>query len=233
MKNSHHPKFHALVDYLCRVPAVEHNETPSRGVGSGDDEFGWWVKFSIDIEHPLAWNVVQELGHVLNYVSVTERLPTVFKPVSPPPYLNGGPRTFLSWVIECNTPDLTPDSITEALEGRMPRPVDDLSQWTEPREGAPTKPLPRIVSAEVVIHGIVKLVFDDGYEGVVDLRPIIAQGQIFTFLESQENFRRMHLEEYGHHISWVDDSGNEIDFGADKLRRDCEQQADIHQLMTG
>ncbi|SPE35761.1 hypothetical protein SBA3_2300022 [Candidatus Sulfopaludibacter sp. SbA3] len=51
---------------------------------------GWWVKFAIDISHRLAWNVVQELGHVLNYLSVNERLPTVFKPVSPPPYANGG-----------------------------------------------------------------------------------------------------------------------------------------------
>jgi hypothetical protein len=49
------------------------------------------VKFAIDIEHPLAWSVVQELGHVLNYVSLEERLPTVFMPVSPPPYMNGGP----------------------------------------------------------------------------------------------------------------------------------------------
>jgi hypothetical protein len=42
----------------------------------------------------------------------------------------------------------------------------------------------------------------------------------------------MQLEEYGHHISWVDDDGNEIDFGADSLRRDARRQADIHKLMT-
>lgn len=94
------------------------------------------------------------------------------------------------------------------------------------------KLLPRIVSAEVVIHGVVKLVFDDGYEGVVDLRPVIARGRIFKYLKSPENFRKMKLEEYGHHISWVDDAGNEIDFGADSLRRDAERQADIHKLMT-
>src|SRR5688500_17345460 len=64
------------------------------------DGGGWWVKFSLDISHRLTWNVVQELGHVLNYLSLNERLPTVFKPVSPPPYLNGGPAEFLSWVIE-------------------------------------------------------------------------------------------------------------------------------------
>jgi hypothetical protein len=59
------------------------------------------VKFSIDIGHPLAWHVVQELGHVMNYLSITDKLPTTFKPVSPPSHLNGGPRTFLAWVIEC------------------------------------------------------------------------------------------------------------------------------------
>jgi hypothetical protein len=59
------------------------------------------VKFSIDVFHPSAWRTVQELGHVLNYVSINERLPTVFKPVLPPPYMNGGPVEFLPWVIEC------------------------------------------------------------------------------------------------------------------------------------
>jgi hypothetical protein len=74
---------------------------------------------------------VQELGHVLNYLSVDERLPTVFKPVSPPPYLNGGPREFLSWVIECPTGDMQPDTIVDWLEGRLPQPVSDESAWKD------------------------------------------------------------------------------------------------------
>jgi len=41
---------------------------------------------------------------VLNYLSLDERLSTVFMPVSPPPYLNGGVE-FLSWVIECRDRD--------------------------------------------------------------------------------------------------------------------------------
>jgi len=87
------------------------------------------VKFSIDLDHPLAWNVVQELGHVLNYLSVGERLPTVFMPVSPPPYMNGGPRDYLSWVIESTSADFTPEKCAEWLEGRLPRPVEDVSAW--------------------------------------------------------------------------------------------------------
>jgi hypothetical protein len=87
------------------------------------------VKLVIDIEHPLAWRVVQELGHVLNYVTLKDRLPTVFMPVSPPPYMNGGPRDFLSWVIECEGNDFTPALCAEWLEGHLPRPVEDLDQW--------------------------------------------------------------------------------------------------------
>ncbi|MFG1377082.1 hypothetical protein [Xanthobacter autotrophicus] len=92
------------------------------------------------------------------------------------------------------------------------------------------RPALRITLAEPVIPGVVKLVFTDGYEGVVDLRPIIARGQIFTYLQTPEHFARLQLEEYGHHIFWVDENGNEIDFGADQLRKDCEKQAQLHLL---
>ena len=73
--------------------------------------------------------MVQEYGHVLNLLSVEEPLPTLFRPVSPPPYLNGGPRGFLSWVISCEAPGFTPDLAAEWLEGRLPRPVDDRKEW--------------------------------------------------------------------------------------------------------
>lgn len=118
------PDFDELLAFLKKVPSVH----PS--LGHGREESGaWWVKLSLDIDHPLAWNVVQELGHVLNYLSLDERLPTVFKPVSPPPYMNGGPREFLSWVIECSDPAFPPAQAAEWLEGRLPRPVDDRDQW--------------------------------------------------------------------------------------------------------
>lgn len=117
--------FQSLEIYLGKVPVIV------LPFGHGFSEGGsWWVKFSIDVTHPLAWNVVQELGHVLNYLSVEERLPTVFKPVSPPPYMNGGPKDFLSWVIECSDGNFKPGTVAKWLEGRLPRPVDDLQQWS-------------------------------------------------------------------------------------------------------
>lgn len=117
-----------LREYLQKVPAVS---VLSLG---RDDDGRWWIKFAIDIDHRLAWRVVQELGYVLNYLSLNERLPTVFMPVSPPPYLNGGPREYLSWVIESKDNEFEPSVCLEWLEGRLPRPVDDLSQWEENEE---------------------------------------------------------------------------------------------------
>jgi hypothetical protein len=114
-----------LVAYLNRVPAVK--------VISSDctpDSF-WWVKLEMDITHTLAWNVVQELGYVLNYLSVEEKLPTVFMPVSPPPYMNGGPQQFLAWVIESKYNYIDPSWVASVLEGRLPRPVEDHTQWVE------------------------------------------------------------------------------------------------------
>ncbi|WP_082542376.1 MULTISPECIES: hypothetical protein [unclassified Mesorhizobium] len=121
--------FAKLIDYLSRVPSIQTNSSPQRGFGMGYAPSIWWVKFSIDIGHPLAWNVVQELGFVLNYLSIQDKLPTAFMPVSPPPYANGGPKAFLSWVIECPLDAMTPDTVAEVLEGRLPRPVEDQSEW--------------------------------------------------------------------------------------------------------
>lgn len=104
-------------------------------IGAGRfDDGNWWIKFSLDIAHPLAWSVVQEFACVLNYLSLDERLPTRFMPVSPPPYLNGCPADFLSWVIESSDPSFAPDTAAEWLEGRLPRPVDDATQWTDSDE---------------------------------------------------------------------------------------------------
>ncbi len=116
--------FQSLEKFLTRVPAI----LPPFGRGI-DADGSWWIKFTIDIDHPLAWNVVQELGHVLNYLSLGERLPTSFVPVSPPPYMNGGPHDFLSWMIMCPDKTFRPGTAAEWLEGRLPRPVDDLSLW--------------------------------------------------------------------------------------------------------
>lgn len=120
--------FEKLLTYIERLPAIDL-PAGRKSIGHGSFPNGnWWIKFKLNTEHPLAWRHVQELGHVLNLVSVSERLPTVFMPVSPPPYMNGGAE-FLSWVIESTDPSFTPSMCVEWLEGRLPDPVDELDQW--------------------------------------------------------------------------------------------------------
>jgi len=114
--------FPKLVVFLERIPSVE---VVSHKV---ENDAFWWIKLRVDTAHPLAWRVVQELGFVLNYISISEKLPTVFKPVSPPPYLNGGIE-FLAWVIESTYNYIDPNWILGELEGRLPNPVDDETKW--------------------------------------------------------------------------------------------------------
>ena len=82
--------FEKLLAFIEKLPAI-NLPAGLKSIGRGLFENGnWWVKFSLDTTHRLVWRHVQELGYVLNYVSVEQRLPTIFMPVSPPPYLNGG-----------------------------------------------------------------------------------------------------------------------------------------------
>lgn len=113
-----------LTDYISEMPAI----APT--ISSESDEEGrWFVKFQINIHHTLAWRVVQELSNVVNLLSNDERLPTIFYPVSPPPYMNGGPEECLSWVIQCGDPEFTPSDLVEWLVERLPSPVDDEFAW--------------------------------------------------------------------------------------------------------
>ncbi|MDQ1209813.1 hypothetical protein QE380_002736 [Acinetobacter baylyi] len=118
--------FERIYQFFSQVPSIQNQRISAHGTNG---QHAWWIKFSIDIEHPLAWQTIQELGHVLNYLSTNERLPTQFFPVSPPPYMNGGPQDFLAWVIQCNHPDFSPDIVCDWLEARLPNPVEDETQW--------------------------------------------------------------------------------------------------------
>jgi hypothetical protein len=115
--------FPVLIGFLDRVPSVSIISSEICA------DFTWWVKLKINIEHAIAWKVVQELGFVLNYISIEEKLPTLFMPVSPPPYMNGGPEDFLSWVIEAKYNYIDPAWIASELEARLPSPVEDLTKW--------------------------------------------------------------------------------------------------------
>ena len=108
---------------LTKIPCVQFVVTSEKGAAF------WWLKFGIDINSKIAWTVVQELGHILNYLSVDDKLPTNFYPVSPPPYVNGGPEEFLSWIIEPVIPYVDTNNIYDYLNGRLPENYDKEESW--------------------------------------------------------------------------------------------------------
>lgn len=86
----------------------------------------------------------------------------------------------------------------------------------------------RMKLVEPVLYGVVKIEWADGYAGVVDLRPVLADGEIFAFLRNApERFQSVRLGDHGHYIFWLDDDDDEIEFGADSLRQRAERQAEI------
>jgi hypothetical protein len=88
-------------------------------------------------------------------------------------------------------------------------------------------------SAEPVIFGVAKIVWKDGFAGIVDLRPLLARGEMFEFLRANPaRFDDLRLEEHGHKIFWLDDQGDEIDFGTDSLRQRAERQAGLLHLAS-
>ena len=83
----------------------------------------------------------------------------------------------------------------------------------------------RITSVEPVVHGVLKLSWNDGYEGIVDLRGIIADGEIFEHIRNPENFKKVRVANHGHSIYWGEEADEEVDFGCDRLREIAEEQA--------
>ena len=88
--------------------------------------------------------------------------------------------------------------------------------------------IPRIVTAEPVIPGVLKLMWDDDYAGVVDLRPVLMRGGNLAFLQRPEAFAKVKVGEYGRTIVWLDPQGETIDFGSLSLRQRAERQKEMH-----
>ncbi len=90
-----------------------------------------------------------------------------------------------------------------------------------------------IDAVEIVLFGVLKIRWRDGFAGIVDLRPVLAEGDMFAFLRDRpERFNDVHLEEHGHKVYWLDEESDEIDFGAYSLRKRAERQAEILRLAS-
>ena len=90
-----------------------------------------------------------------------------------------------------------------------------------------------MAEVEPVLFGVLKIKWRDGYVGLVDLRAVLADGEMFAFLRRDERkFFKVALETHGHKIFWLDEDGDEIDFGSFSLRGRAKRQAEILRLAS-
>jgi hypothetical protein len=82
----------------------------------------------------------------------------------------------------------------------------------------------KIVRATIPRYPVVRLIFDDGFAGEVDFAEMIAGGGVMTLLGDPAAFAQVKIGEGGRSLGWIDAVGNDVDFCADALRFQAEEQ---------
>ena len=90
----------------------------------------------------------------------------------------------------------------------------------------------RVVEAEPVITGVLKIRWNDDHDGIVDLRPVIGKGAALAPLADPAIFSAVSIAPHGHGIVWLTEDGRESDFGADSLRERSDKQAQLNLLAS-
>ena len=88
---------------------------------------------------------------------------------------------------------------------------------------------PLIVSVEPVMFGVLHVVFDDGYEGVLDMRSVMGQA-IWQNIRTKEDFFEVELDQIGGYLSWPKGRGA-TELPADGVRVTCERQESLLRSM--
>ncbi len=80
-----------------------------------------------------------------------------------------------------------------------------------------------IASIEAVRHPVLRIIFEDGVVGEIDLSEEIAKGRMLKPLGDPEYFKTVALHNDGRAYGWnLDEVGHEIDFCADSARAEIE-----------
>ncbi|SFL90287.1 DUF2442 domain-containing protein [Methylobacterium pseudosasicola] len=83
----------------------------------------------------------------------------------------------------------------------------------------------RIASVEPLQYPTLRVTFDDGVSGILDLSDLIAEGAIFAPLKDEAYFRTVAVGEGGRTFGWnLEAVGQEIDLCPDATRIRIETQ---------
>jgi hypothetical protein len=81
---------------------------------------------------------------------------------------------------------------------------------------------PLIECVEPVMYGVIRVAFDDGYEAVLDLQPLMGRA-IWKKIATKDDFLAIAIDDYGADISWPRGEGL-TSLPADGVRLECERQ---------
>jgi hypothetical protein len=85
--------------------------------------------------------------------------------------------------------------------------------------------LHRIAAVEALQYPTLRVTFDDGVGGVLDLTDLIADGAVFAPLKDEAYFRTVAVGDGGRIFGWnLDGGGEEIDFCPDAARIQIETE---------
>ena len=83
----------------------------------------------------------------------------------------------------------------------------------------------RIAAVEALDYPTLRITFDDGVAGILDLSDLITDGPVFAPLKDEACFRAVAVGEHGRTFGWnLDIEGQEIDFCSDAARIRIETQ---------
>jgi hypothetical protein len=82
----------------------------------------------------------------------------------------------------------------------------------------------KIAAVAAPRYPVLRLTFDDGFAGEVDFSGTIAEGGVMTALRDPDFFAKVQIGERGRSIGWLTEDGDELDFCADALRFQAEEQ---------
>jgi hypothetical protein len=83
----------------------------------------------------------------------------------------------------------------------------------------------RITAVEALDYPTLRVTFDDGLNGILDLSDQIADGPVFAPLKDETYFRTVAVGAHGWTFGWnLNEEGHEIDFCPDATRIRIETQ---------
>jgi Protein of unknown function (DUF2442) len=88
----------------------------------------------------------------------------------------------------------------------------------------------KISSVKPIMNGVLLLTFQDGFEGLVDMRPKIALGGTWAFLKNNSAFIKASIREDKRVIEWHD-AEHYADACADALREKAEKVEQVLKLV--